>query len=136
MLHRLLALACVLTAPALAQSSPSSTASAPTIGASEAVKKELEKRCLLSVARSGNEVAISWVLPTKPGIKQFEIFRNNRSEPLGRSRVAAVRIDPPLYFDSVPDSETYWYWLKITFVTGVWINVGPVATPDGKVWTP
>lgn len=90
----------------------------------------------LHVARSGNDVMITWELPPIE-IKQFEIFRNIHKDPRGRGRAAAVRTEPAIYLDQVPDQTvTYWYWLKITLKNGQVVNIGPVATPDAKVWTP
>ena len=131
MFIRLLALALALTPPAFAQPAPSSAQNA------EAAKAGRSAQCRLHVARNGKEVLISWILPDNTEVKQFEIFRNTRDQALGRGRVAAVRTTPAIYYDSLPEEGTkYWYWLKVTFVDGVVVNVGPVATPDPDVWTP
>lgn len=90
-----------------------------------------------SVARSGNEVMISWELPSTMEIKQFEIYRNTEKGPAGRVRAAAIRTQPPVFLDVVPDqSATYWYWLKITLSNAQIVNIGPVSTPSAEVWTP
>lgn len=95
-----------------------------------------EEGAKLHVARTGNEVMVTWELPPIE-IKQFEIFRNTKIDPKGRTRAAAVRTEPAIYLDQVTDeTQTYWYWLKITLGNGQVVNIGPVATPDAKVWTP
>lgn len=128
---RLLALAGLFALPGFAQSVPSAAPSAASSSSAALIEQ-----CILNVARNGNEVVLSWKLPDAD-IKQFEIFRNTREQAIGRGRVAAVRIEPAIYYDSVPEPElTYWYWLKITFGSGHVINVGPVTTPAAKVWTP
>lgn len=132
MILRSLALACALALPASAQSAPS--ASAPT---SPVASSDIQSKTQLNVARNGKEVVISWALPADAPIKQFEICRNTRDQAQGRGRVAALRTEPSVYFDSVPEDETtYWYWLKITLADGQIVNVGPVSTPSAKVWTP
>lgn len=134
MFPRAIAWALALSSPAFAQT-PSTVpppAPAPTvIGEAEALKGTT-----LNVARNGNEVIVSWILP-KADIKQFEIFRNTRDQAPGRTRAAAVRTDPPVFHDTVADTDTtYWYWLKITLMSGETVNIGPVPTPSPKVWTP
>ena len=125
MSSRLFALLCALASPVVAQTTYVPSAPAGTVDAAQ-----------LHVARSGNEVMITWALPPIE-IKQFEIFRHTQKDPKGRTRAAAVRTEPAIYLDQVPDvSVTYWYWLKITLGNGQVLNVGPVATPDAAVWTP
>lgn len=120
----LLAILLGLSLPAVAQTTYTPSAPSGTEGAK------------LHVARTGNEVMITWELPPIE-IKQFEIFRNTMIEPKGRVRAAAVRTEPAIYLDQVTDeTQTYWYWLKITLGNGQVVNIGPVATPDAKVWTP
>lgn len=134
MFPRLLAAALALSSTAFAQTSPALPASPPASPAR--TEAELVKSTTLQVARNGNEVIVSWVLP-KADIKQFEIFRNTRDQAPGRTRAAAVRTDPPVFHDTVADAQiTYWYWLKITLVNGETVNIGPVPTPSAKVWTP
>lgn len=125
MSSRLFALLCALVSPVVAQTTYVPSAPAGTVDAPQ-----------LHVARSGNEVMITWALPPLE-IKQFEIFRNTHKDTKGRGRAAAVRTEPAIFLDQVPDlSVTYWYWLKITLASGQVLNVGPVATPDATVWTP
>lgn len=134
MLLRLSALLAAFALSAFAQPAPP----APSSAAAQAADPDVEetRKTALHVARNGNEVIVSWVLP-KVEIKQFEIFRNTRDQAQGRTRAAAVRTEPAVYYDSVTDAETtYWYWLKITLKSGQVVNVGPVATPVSKVWTP
>jgi hypothetical protein len=119
-----LALACALVSPVAAQA-----ASAPAGPANAEAAR-------LNVARSGNDVMITWELPPID-IKQFEIFRNSHKDTKGRGRAAAIRTEPAIFLDQVPDQAvTYWYWLKITLRNGQVLNIGPVATPDPDVWTP
>ncbi len=132
MLIRLLLLASALILPVAAQTAPSAPAPATPPPAQPPPKEAFQ----LQVARNDREVILTWTLP-KAEIKQFEIMRGIRPEAAGRGRVAAVRTEPAVYYDSVPDSTaTYWYWLKITFNGGHIMNVGPVPTPESKVWTP
>lgn len=120
----LFALACALCSPVVAQTTYLPSAPEGT----EGIK--------LNVARSGNEVMITWELPSIE-IKQFEIFRHIQKDAKGRTRAAAVRTDPAIYLDQVPDqTTTYWYWLKITLGNGQIVNIGPVSTPSPTVWTP
>lgn len=120
----LFALLCALASPVVAQTTYVSSAPAGT----EGIK--------LHVARSGNDVMITWELPPIE-IKQFEIFRHTRREAQGRGRAAAVRTEPAIFLDQVADqATTYWYWLKITLGNGQVVNIGPVPTPAATVWTP
>jgi hypothetical protein len=89
----------------------------------------------LEVARSGNEVILTWTLP-EGEIRTLEIYRNTQSDVKGRGRAGAIRTDVTVFHDKVPDAQTYWYWLKITRPDGVIVNLGPVATPSASVWTP
>lgn len=131
MMIRLLLLASALVLPVTAQTAPGVPAATPTPAQTPA-----KEAFQLQVARNDREVILTWNLP-KAEIKQFEIMRGIRPEAAGRGRVAAVRTEPAVYYDSVPDSAaTYWYWLKITFVGGHVMNVGPVPTPESKVWSP
>lgn len=100
-------------------------------GTAEAVKTGT-----LEVARTGNEVLITWTLP-EGEVRLIEIMRHTSPQAPGRGRVAGVRAEPALYADTVPDTQTtYWYWLKLTRPTGQVVNIGPVSTPDPTVWTP
>ena len=133
MLLRTPALALALCLSAFAQSAPQSPSAAV---AADTTSAEAFRRTRLGVVRNGNEVIISWELPN-PTVKGLEIFRNTRDQAPGRTRVATVRTQPNAFHDVLPDdSVTYWYWLKITLLSGETVNVGPVATPDGAVWTP
>lgn len=121
----MLALFCALVAPALAQS----PAPVPSAAAKEGIQ--------LHVARTGTEVMLTWEIPTEIEVKRFEIYRNAQSDTKGRARAAAVRTTPAVFLDTVADANaTYWYWLKITLANEQVINIGPVSTPDAKVWTP
>ena len=125
----LLRLAFLLGVAALPCSASAQTTFAPSAPAGQEGIK-------LHVARSGNDVMVTWELPPIE-IKQFEIFRNTHKNPAGRGRAAAVRTEPAVFLDQVPDQTvTYWYWLKITLKDGQIVNIGPVATPDPTVWTP
>ena len=139
MFLRVSALALALCLPALAQSSSApepSTAPAQSVGDPAAAEFEAVKKTELNIGRNGDEVIVSWVMP-KIEVKGFEIFRNTRDQAPGRTRAATVRAEPPVFFDKVADAETtYWYWLKITLKDGQTVNIGPVRTPDAKVWTP
>lgn len=126
-------LACLLASPALAQTAPAPSA---TTAPAAVDPERFKNQCHLTVARNGKEVVVGWILPAVD-IKQFEIFRNTREQALGRGRVAALRPELAIYYDTVDDAaSTYWYWLKITLAGGQIVNVGPVATPSAKVWTP
>ena len=125
MIKPLLVALCAFAFPVLAQTQSAAPA------ASEAAPLGT-----LELARSGNEVMITWTLPHSE-VRQLEIFRNTSKEPKGRGRAAAVRSEPTLYIDQVPDlNVTYWYWLKVTLHNGQVVNIGPVATPNPVVWTP
>lgn len=90
----------------------------------------------LNLARDGQEIIISWTTPSVP-IRAFEIFRNTNEGMRGRLRIALVRADREMIFDSLPDpAGKYWYWIKATSYDGQVVNVGPVTTPPAKVWTP
>lgn len=89
----------------------------------------------LEIARTGNEVLLSWILPEGEA-KSIEIYRNHANEAKGRVRIGSVRPDVKEFHDQVPDDQTYWYWIKITRPNGVIVNVGATATPSGKVWRP
>jgi hypothetical protein len=133
MFFRASALALALSVSVFAQPSPPST-SAPV--SAEPTDVQAFKKSQLNVVRNGNEVILSWVLPN-PTVKQLEIFRNTRDQAPGRIRVGAVRTEPAVFHDVLPDdSATYWYWLKLTLVTGEVVNVGAAPTPGGKIWTP
>lgn len=133
---RLIMMACLLSLTAAAQSASPAPASVAKPVPASVSDEELRSLCQLNLARNGKEVVVSWVLPQFE-VKQFEIFRNGTNQAQGRGRVAALRQEVGIYYDSVTDTEaTYWYWLKITFGNGHVINVGPVATPNSKVWTP
>jgi hypothetical protein len=127
MSRRLFALLCACAFPVFAQTTY--VPSAPTGSATDAMQ--------LNVARSENEVLVSWVLPNGAEIKRIEIYRNTSSDTKGRGRAATVRIEPAVYIDQVTDlNVTYWYWLKLTLANDQVVNVGPVATPPATVWTP
>lgn len=96
---------------------------------------EAAQRGTLEVARSGNEVLLTWTLP-EGEIRMIEIYRNKTEVAAGRERVGSVRVDVRTWHDQVPDQETYWYWLKLTRPNGVIVNLGAVATPKAAVWTP
>jgi hypothetical protein len=89
----------------------------------------------LEVARSGNEVILTWTLPEGEA-RALEIYRNTHSDVKGRGRAGSIRADATVFHDKVPDDQTYWYWVKITRPNGVIVNLGPVATPSAAVWTP
>jgi hypothetical protein len=89
----------------------------------------------LEVARSGNEVILTWTLPEGEA-RTLEIYRNTQSDVKGRGRAGSIRADVTVFHDKVPDDQTYWYWVKITRPNGVIVNLGPVATPSATVWTP
>ena len=133
MFFRAFALALALGLSSFAQSTPPS---ASTVAPAEPTNVEAFKKSQLNVVRHGNEVILSWVLPN-PTVKQLEIFRNTRDQAPGRTRVGTVRTEPAVFHDILPDdSATYWYWLKITLISGETVNVGAAPTPGGKVWTP
>ena len=124
---RLFALVCALALPVFAQTTY--VPSAPSGSRTDAMQ--------LNVARSENEVLVSWVLPNGGDIKRIEIYRNTSSDTKGRGRAATVRIEPAVFIDQVTDlNVTYWYWLKLTLANDQVVNVGPVATPPATVWTP
>lgn len=127
MSSRLFALLCAFAFPVFAQTTY--VPSAPAGSTSDAMQ--------LNVARSENEVLLSWVLPTNIEIKRVEIYRNTTNDAKGRGRAATVRVEPATYIDQVTDlNVTYWYWLKLTLANDQVVNVGPVATPPATVWTP
>ncbi len=126
MLLRYLVLLCALCCPLIAQTTyvPSAPADNP-----DAPR--------LNVARSENDVMITWSLPSTLEVKQFEIYRNTQQSPTGRTRATACRTEPAIYLDVVTDlNTTYWYWLKITLTNGQTVNIGPVPTPAATVWQP
>ncbi len=91
----------------------------------------------LNLARNGNEVIVTWSIPSDMAIKRFEIYRNTHSDVKGRGRAGSVRTEPAVFLDQVADAgQIYWYWLKITLPDERVVNVGPVATPPGEVWAP
>jgi hypothetical protein len=118
---RFIALFCFSAASLCAQ-----TASAPSAAAQKGT---------LEVARSGNEVLLTWQLPHSE-VRSIEIFRNAHSDTKGRGRVGTVRSDITVFHDRAPDGQTYWYWIKLMLPDGTHANIGPVATPSGTVWTP
>ena len=125
---RLLALFCAFAFPVFAQT---------TYVPSAPVGTESSDAMQLFVARSENEVMITWALPKNVEIKSCEIYRNTNAETKGRGRAATVRAEPAVYIDQVADlNVTYWYWLKLTLASGQVVNVGPVPTPAATVWTP
>lgn len=125
---RLLAFFCALALPVAAQTTFVNPAKPGTPEA--AVTGSLE------IARTGNEVLLTWTLP-EGEVRMLEIMRHTSPQAPGRGRVAGVRTEPPIYADSVPDEQaTYWYWLKLTRPNGQVINIGPVATPSAAVWRP
>ena len=124
---RFFALLGVLAAPLCAQTTYIEPAKPGTPEA--AVKGTLE------VARSGNEVILTWTLP-QGEVRTIEVYRNITNETKGRGRVGAVRTELTVFNDKVPDAQTYWYWLKLTRPDGTNVNLGPVATPHATVWTP
>ncbi len=132
MLHRYLILStCCLLLDVAAQSAPS----APTPPDAAQIVKQMEA-IPLNIARDGQEVIVSWTTPTVP-VRAFEIFRNDSDALRGRLRIALVRSDREVIFDALPDPKAkYWYWIKATSYDGQVVNVGPVATPTGTVWTP
>ena len=132
MLHRYLILStCCLLLDVAAQSAPSS----PALPDAAQIVKQMES-IPLNIARDGQEVIVSWTTPTVP-VRAFEIFRNDSDALRGRLRIALVRADREVIFDSLPDTKAkYWYWIKVTSYDGQVVNVGPVATPTGAVWTP
>ncbi len=136
MFPRMIAWALALCAPAFAPLTFAASAPASAATPAEIAEAEVVKGTTLTIARNGNEVLVSWLLP-KADIKQLEIFRNTRDQAPGRGRVAAVRTEPPVYYDTVAEAETtYWYWLKITLKSGQTVNIGPAPTPAAKVWVP
>lgn len=128
MFLRILSLAVALSVSSFAQTH--------SAGTSPVSRRPQSSEFQVNVARNDREVIITWILP-QVDIKQFEIFRHTSSSANGRGRVASVRTQPPVYYDNVPESETkYWYWLKVTLADGFIMNIGPVATPESKVWIP
>ena len=107
--------------PAAAQPLP------PPSAAKESIK--------FHVARSGEEVLLSWELPSEE-VRMVEIYRNNQIEVKGRRRCAMVRPLPATALDTVPDGTRYWYWLKVIFKDGQIRNIGPAMTPPAQVWVP
>ncbi len=134
MATRILLLAAALALPAAAQTPPNTPA--PASSAPQTAQVPPASAFQLNIARNDREVIVTWVLP-EVSIQQLEIMRGIRPEAAGRGRVASVRTSPAVYYDTVPEADTkYWYWLKITLVGGRILNIGPVPTPEAKVWTP
>ena len=126
MLFRFLTLLCALALPVAAQ-----TTYVPSAPPTE------QNSPRFSVARSGNEVMITWELPASLEIKTFEVYRNTQNTANGRTRATACRTEPAIFLDVVSDqAATYWYWLKITLANGQVVNIGPVPTPAATVWQP
>jgi len=126
-LPRFLALLGVLIAPVCAQTTYLEPAKPGT--------PEVSLNGTLEVARNGNEVILSWTLPTGE-VRTIEIYRNTQRDVKGRGRAGTVRADVVVFHDKVPDDQTYWYWLKLTLPSGKNVNIGPVATPSAQVWNP
>lgn len=121
-----------LAGSAFAQTPPATTAPAPT----PAPAVPAPKKITLEVARTGNEVLLTWTLP-EGEVRMLEIMRNTTENAQGRGRVGTTRATVNVFSDTVPDaSVTYWYWVKITRPTGEVINSNAVATPSAKVWSP
>jgi hypothetical protein len=119
-----------LTLPLAAQS-PS-----PGPATQESTSVALAQAPRLQVARNGDEVILTWDLSGLP-VKGLDIYRNASERTKGRGRLDYVKPAPSVFIDKLPDSAgTYWYWLKVALVSGESVNVGPVATPSGMVWTP
>ena len=130
--HRYLVLfTCTLLSPLAAQPAP------PAQSAPDAVQIVKQMEAIpLSLARDREEVLVTWTTPTVP-IRAFEIFRNDNDGMRGRLRIALVRSDREVIFDTLPNSAgKYWYWIKATSYDGQVVNIGPVATPLATVWTP
>lgn len=131
---RHLALLGALAVSAFAQTPP--PASAPTPAPSPAATAPTQKKIVLEVARTGNEVLLTWTLP-EGEVRMLEIMRNTTENAQGRGRIGTTRATVNVFSDTVPDTAaTYWYWVKITRPSGEIINSNPVATPSAKVWTP
>ena len=96
---------------------------------------EVAVKGALEVARSGNEVILTWTLP-EGEVRTIEIYRNTQSDVKGRGRAGTVRSNVVIFHDKVADDQIYWYWLKLTLPDGRNVNIGPVATPSAAVWTP
>lgn len=118
-----LALALSMTATLCPAAEAIPTATAPAEGSIEA-------------ARTGNEVLLTWKLPTGDFIRS-EIYRNTNSTTAGRGRVNTVKTEVTQLLDQVPDlTVTYWYWIKLIRADGTHVNVGPASTPSADVWVP
>jgi predicted phage tail protein len=123
-----------LAVSAFAQTTPTpaATPAAPTPAPAVPAPKEI----VLEVARTENEVSLTWTLP-EGEVRMLEIMRNTSSNAQGRDRIGTTRATVKVYSDRVPDAAaTYWYWIKITRPTGEIINSQPVPTPSAKVWSP
>jgi hypothetical protein len=131
---RHLALLGAFAATAFAQTPP--PASAPAPSATPSAPAPASKKITLEVARTGNEVLLTWTLP-EGEVRMLEIMRNTTENAQGRGRVGTTRATVNVFSDTVPDaSVTYWYWIKITRPSGEVINSNAVPTPSAKVWTP
>lgn len=96
---------------------------------------EVAQRGALEVARSGDDVLLTWTLP-EGEVRTLELYRNTTEQAPGRTRIGSPRVDVRMWSDKVPDDQTYWYWVKITRPNGIVVNIGPVATPAHQVWMP
>lgn len=132
--HRHLLFLGAFAASAFAQIPPPVTA--PTPAAATPAPAPAPKKMVLEVARTGNEVLLTWTLP-EGEVRMLEIMRNTSENAPGRGRVGTTRATVNVFSDTVPDATvTYWYWVKLTRPSGDVVNIGPVATPSAKVWTP
>lgn len=124
----------VFAVSAFAQTTPTPPAPAPASG--PAAPAPTPKKITLEVARTGNEVLLTWTLP-EGEVRMLEIMRNTTENAQGRGRIGTTRATVNVFSDTVPDATvTYWYWIKITRPSGEVINSSAVATPSAKVWSP
>ncbi len=90
----------------------------------------------LEAARNGREVSLTWSLP-EGAAEHYDLYRNTRETPAGRTRVATLYPPASLYLDQVPEAETtYWYWIQVRDAAGRETTIGPVASKPATVWTP
>ncbi|WP_068770996.1 hypothetical protein OH491_12350 [Termitidicoccus mucosus] len=89
---------------------------------------------VFSATRNGHLVSLEWFHDFS-ACKSIEVLRNTTGRPRNRHRSALLKPETRRYEDTLPDTSSYWYWLKVTPPEGGAKTLGPVrvGADDRKI---
>jgi len=83
--------------------------------------------------REGQNVTLRWVIdPAGEKISKFYIMRNATGIDKKRTTVCGLESNVTSFKDSLPDKNACWYWLRVTFGSNKYKDIGPVMVGPDK----